>query len=136
MALIVRLQRRPEILPLLPLVVTLVSIACGREYTIVATHPYSGPSEQEALYLSAKQRLREAETKKALLAQRQEDAEKQERLRKENEEQSKVRFLTSRRKCRIDETCPGFVYDPAQPSMCRECGYSIVYHTEVEVESE
>lgn len=136
MALAVRLQRRPEILPLLPLVVTLVSIACGREYTIVATHPYSGPSEQEALHLSAKQRLREAETKKALLAQRQEDAEKQERLRKENEEQSKVRFLTSRRKCSLDKTCQGFAYDVTQPSMCRECGYSIAYHTEVEVESE
>jgi len=116
--------------------VALISIACGREYTIVATHPYSGPSEQEALRLRAEQRLQEAESEKALLAQRQEEAEQQERLRQENAEQEKVMFLTTRRKCSIDKTCPGFVYDATQPSMCRECGYSIAYHTEVENESQ
>ena len=98
----------------------------------MATHPYEGPSEQDVLQFSLKQRLQEAEAAKALLAQRQEEADKEEKLRKENAERTKVRLLTARRKCSIDKTCPGFGYDANQPSMCRECGYSIAYHTEVE----
>ena len=29
----------------------------------------------------------------------------------------------------MDCTCPGFTYDANIPSICREYGFSVVYHT-------
>lgn len=51
------------------------------------------------------------------------------RLGQEDAEMKKIEFLTSRRLCTHDDNCPGFTYDTNQPSICRECGFSVVYHT-------
>jgi hypothetical protein len=51
------------------------------------------------------------------------------RLREEEIERKKIRYLTSKRLCTMDPRCPGFTYESNQPSVCRECGFSVVYHT-------
>lgn len=43
-----------------------MSVACGREYTIVATHPYDGPTEAEALRLGDERRIIVEEENKRL----------------------------------------------------------------------
>ena len=55
--------------------------------------------------------------------------EERKRLEEEVVERNKIKFLTSCRLCTMDPKCPGFTYEPNQPSICRECGYSVVYHT-------
>lgn len=106
-----------------------MSVACGREYTIVVTYPYNGPSEDEALQIAEEQRIRELEERKIqelLQCARKEELKQQ---REAEAEKEKIRFLTSRRLCSMDPNCPGFTYETTQPSMCRECGFSVVYHT-------
>lgn len=105
------------------------TVACGREYTIVATHPYDGPSEEEALRLTREQRLREMEEEKRRNVERQAREEELKRLQDIEAEKNKIRYLTSKRLCTMDPKCPGFTYEPNQPSICRECGFSVVYHT-------
>lgn len=51
------------------------------------------------------------------------------RLREEEMEKKKIRYLTSKRLCTMSTDCPGFTYESSQPSICRECGFSVVYHT-------
>jgi hypothetical protein len=51
------------------------------------------------------------------------------RLREEEIERRKIRYLTSKRLCTMNPRCPGFTYESNQPSVCRECGFSVVYHT-------
>jgi hypothetical protein len=56
-------------------------------------------------------------------------------MREQEEEETRIRYLTSRRLCTVDPKCPGFTYEPNQPSICRECGFSVSYHTIVIDES-
>lgn len=110
------------------------SVACGHDFTVVATHPYEGPSEQEMIKLLETKRRKEQEEKeeeaKALRAQEEEEN----RLREADAERKKIRYLTSKRLCTMDSTCPGFTYDSGTPSVCRECGYSVTFHTIVATE--
>jgi alpha-tubulin suppressor-like RCC1 family protein len=105
------------------------SVACGREYTIVATYPYDGPSEAEELKLSDERRIRDEEesARKELSIKAVEDDIK--RCKEIEAERMKIEYLTSKRLCSMDCACPGFTYDANQPSICRECGFSVVYHT-------
>ncbi|KAL7526361.1 hypothetical protein ACHAXR_001450, partial [Thalassiosira sp. AJA248-18] len=112
-----------------------MSVACGREYTIVATHPYNGPTEEEALKLAEEKRVKQAEEgerQKELMRAKEDELK---RLEEIETEKKKIQFLTSKRLCTMDPKCPGFTYETNQPSMCRECGFSVVYHTIVVDES-
>lgn len=103
--------------------------ACGREYTIVATHAYDGPSEEEALKILERRRRRdeaERQRQEAIVRAKEEELRL---LREEEKERKKIRYLTSKRLCSMDPRCPGFTYESGQPSICRECGFSVVYHT-------
>ena len=51
------------------------------------------------------------------------------RLQEVEAEKKKIRYLTSKRLCTMDPKCPGFTYETTQPSLCRECGFSVAYHT-------
>ena len=105
------------------------SVACGREYTLVATHPYDGPSEVEALKLAEQERKREEEKEKKRETKAQEEEEKLKHREQIEAEKKKIQYLTSKRLCTMDPKCPGFTYEATQPSKCRECGFSVVYHT-------
>ncbi|KAL3777378.1 hypothetical protein ACHAWO_009685 [Cyclotella atomus] len=105
------------------------SVALGREYTIVATSPYDGPTEEEALRVLEMHRQRDEAERKHREAVRLAKEEELMRLRKEEMERKKIRYLTSKRLCTMDPRCPGFTYESNQPSVCRECGFSVVYHT-------
>mmetsp|Transcript_10441 Transcript_10441/g.15824 ORF Transcript_10441/g.15824 Transcript_10441/m.15824 type:complete len:99 (+) Transcript_10441:2103-2399(+) len=55
--------------------------------------------------------------------------EEEKRQREADAEKKKIRYLTSKRLCTMDSTCPGFTYESSTPSVCRECGYSVAFHT-------
>ena len=106
-----------------------MSVACGREYTIVATHPYDGPTEAEAIRLADERKIIvEEENKRLELLIKVEDDDMKRREVIEAE-RTKIKYLTSKRLCSMDCTCPGFTYDANLPSICRDCGFSVVYHT-------
>ena len=105
------------------------SVACGREYTLVSTHPYTGPTEAETHRLAEEKRVHEEEDRERQMVSAQLEKDKLTRLGEEDAEMKKIEFLTSRRLCTMDDNCPGFTYDTNQPSICRECGFSVVYHT-------
>ena len=106
-----------------------MSVACGRECTIVATHPYDGPAEAEALKLADERRIRVEEEKKRLELSIKAEEDDIKRCEEIEAERTKIKYLTSKRLCSMDSTCPGFTYDGNLPSICRECGFSVVYHT-------
>jgi len=111
------------------------SVACGREYTIVATYPYDGSSEEEAIKIMEQKRLRD-EAEKSI--QEELERQKEDKLKRQRDadmERKKILYLTSKRLCMLDPKCPGFTYETNQQSICRECGFSVVYHTIVVDES-
>ena len=68
----------------------------------------------------------EEEKQRIVIAQKEkEEFEHQQQVEAEKE---KVMYLTSKRLCTMDSNCPGFTLGN-QPSICRECGFSDVYHT-------
>ena len=107
----------------------------GREYTLVATHPYKGPSEVEALKLADEERIREEEEEKKRQTMAQEEEEELKHRELIESERNKIQYLTSKRLCSMDPKCPGFTYETTQPSLCRECGFSVVYHTIVDADN-
>jgi hypothetical protein len=105
------------------------SVACGKHFTVVATFPYQGPSEVEANRF-----LQEHSSKmKRLRFEHEEDVQRHTETQRNaelNEEAyERVKFLTAKRLCSIDPTCPGFQVHAEKPSLCRECGHSEAYHS-------
>lgn len=105
------------------------SVACGHDFTVVATHPYEGPSEQEMIKLLETKRRKEQEEKEEEARVLRAREEEENRQREADAEKEKIRYLTSKRLCTMDSTCPGFTYESSTPSVCRECGYSVAFHT-------
>ena len=105
------------------------AVACGDNFTVVATHAYEGPSEQEMIKLLETKRRKELEEKEEEARLLRVQQEEETRRRKADAEKKKIRYLTSKRLCTMDSTCPGFTYESSTPSVCRECGYSVAFHT-------
>ena len=95
----------------------------------MSTHPYNGPTEEEALKLAKLKRLREEDENRRLAASARAREEEMKRIAEIEAENQKIKYLTSKRLCTMDPKCPGFTYETNQPSICRECGFSVVYHT-------
>ena len=83
------------------------SVACGKEFTIVATFPYQGPKETEAKQIMFDERTKErkriqiAENRKDhLLEETKKDLDRNVKLKE-------IDFLTSKRYCILDPKCPG-----------------------------
>ena len=73
------------------------SVACGKEYTLVATYPYEGPSEEVAKKLTEEYKLRQEEQK---LKDEEEARRKRKdlrRLAKQKQKDDEMQFLTGKR---------------------------------------
>ena len=108
-----------------------LSVACGGECTIVVTHPYDGPTEAEALKLADERIIIVKEENKRLelsIKAEEDDIYRHEEI---EAEKTKIKNLTSKLLCLMDCSCPGFTYVVNLPSICRESGLSVVYHTVV-----
>jgi alpha-tubulin suppressor-like RCC1 family protein len=104
-------------------------VACGHDFTVVTTHPFDGPSEEEMIKLLETKHRKEQEEKEEqeiLLKAQEQEATKQWKI---EAEKKKIRYLTSKRLCTMEPNCPGFTYESTKPSICRECGYSVAFHT-------
>lgn len=105
------------------------SVACGTHFTVVATSPYEGPTEQAAMNLMEEHEREELEKRlerERMTQIREREAQEAAARDKKREE---IMFLTSRRFCTLDPTCPGFQVHAEKPSICKECGHSSAYHT-------
>ncbi|OQR84642.1 hypothetical protein ACHHYP_13123 [Achlya hypogyna] len=108
------------------------AIAAGREYTVIATKPYLGPSEEEV----EAARFAAAERETAIQKQiaREEAAEAAELQQAEAVERLQlIRFLnTTHPKCAVcalASACPGFQRDNIDPALCRHCLHDKHKHT-------
>ncbi|ETV64248.1 hypothetical protein, variant 2 [Aphanomyces astaci] len=100
------------------------SVAVGREYTVVATKPYIGPSEDQV----EAARVEEA-ARVAAIAKQYEAEERKEELREaliERLQRSRcIEYLNSHHplcnQCPIAGVCPGFQRDEIDPQLCQQC---------------
>jgi hypothetical protein len=107
------------------------SVACGKQFTIVATYAYEGPQEDVAKKLMEEIKLREEEEELRQEEERREEAQQRKRDQKDEETQHELEYLTSKRLCSLDPDCPGFEYHAFKPNICKNCGYSNAYHNVV-----
>ncbi|GAB9464372.1 hypothetical protein Gpo141_00001803 [Globisporangium polare] len=100
------------------------SIACGKEFTLIATKPYIGPSREEL------ERRQEVQAEQAQSIKRQsknvknDQAEQLERIRR-GKISAIAKFLNATYPkctiCTIGTVCPGFQRDSINPAMCKHC---------------
>lgn len=112
------------------------SVSCGKEFTLVATYPYEGPSEEVAKKLTEEHTLRLEEQR---LQEEEEERRKRKDLRrqaKNKKKEDELQFLTGKRLCTLDPNCPGFQVHALKPNICKECGFSSAYHTIIVEEEE
>lgn len=102
----------------------LVTVACGKEFTLIATKPYIGPTREEL------ERRQEVQTEQAQSMKRQsknvkQDQEQQlERIRRGKISAIAKSLNAAYPKCTIcliGTVCPGFQRDSINPAMCKHC---------------
>ena len=108
------------------------SVACGKEFTLVATKPYTGLNRQEL-------ELREEEEAERLIAiarGRAAEEKKLEKLQKQMESQIAEFMVTQLNQqhplctiCLAEEVCPGYQDLENKPSTCRHCLHSRRKHS-------
>lgn len=99
-------------------------VACGKEFTLIATKPYIGPSREE---LERRSEVHAAQAQSIKRQAKNVKGEQQEQL--EQIRRSKVAVLVQFLNgafpkcvlCTIGTTCPGFQRDAINPAMCRHC---------------
>ncbi len=106
---------------------------CGREFTVVCTHPYEGPTVEEV------DKNIEDEKDMEVLKKRQEKFRKklEDQERKAKEKQAERDAFNSAMAlhplCTICDKngtpCPGFIGNVFKPDICKECGHRRVQHT-------
>lgn len=121
------------------LVAFVIVVACGKEFTLIATKPYIGPSREEL------ERRQEIHAEQAQSIKRQsknvkKDQEQQlERIRR-GKISAIVSFLNSTYPkcsiCTIGTTCPGFQRDSINPVMCKHCMHERRKHDDLHKESD
>lgn len=101
-----------------------VVVACGKEFTLVATKPYIGPTKEE---LERRQQVQEAQAqsiKRQSKNVKTDQTEHLERIRRDKIAVS-VAFLNAAFPkctiCTINTVCPGFQRDAINPAMCKHC---------------
>lgn len=108
------------------------SVACGKEYTVVATYPYEGP-----IPLVAKQlmdQLANEEEELRLAAEQMALQDELERDRATDAQQTIDSYQSSRgtaaiKLCTLCSQCPGFKEDDFAANMCAICQHSASFHT-------
>lgn len=102
------------------------SIACGKYFTVVATHAWSGVDARELSALGQRRKLMEDDRSRAseLEMRRKmalEKAEEEERLRR-LAALNEMSFAASP-PCSLCSACTGFQPDPFAPTLCRYCAH-------------
>jgi alpha-tubulin suppressor-like RCC1 family protein len=108
---------------------TVVSFACGNQFTVVATAKYMGPSEEEIKHMEEDEAIRKAEE---MHRKREEDRDRRRRAKEELAEQKRaelVRMNHNKPRCDLCEKCTGFEANVFKPNVCKECGHQRARHT-------
>lgn len=102
----------------------MAAVACGKEFTLIATKPYIGPSRKEL------ERRQEVQAEQAQSIKRQsknvknDQVQQLERIRR-GKISAIVKFLNATFPkctiCTIGTVCPGFQRDNINPAMCKHC---------------
>lgn len=109
-------------------------VACGREFTLIATKPYIGPSREELEKRAQERAIQEQrftrqsknvrEEQKILLARIQHD-KRAYIIQNLNTQFPKCEF------CKIGTICPGYQRDPINPAMCKHCMHERRKHNDL-----
>lgn len=100
------------------------SVACGKEFTLVATKPYIGPTKEE---LARRQQTQEEQSQSIKRQSKNVKHERQQQLEqiRRGKIATIVEFLNATYPkctiCTIGTTCPGFQRDSINPAMCKHC---------------
>ncbi|CAM9139716.1 unnamed protein product [Ectocarpus fasciculatus] len=112
------------------------AVACGKEFTLVATYPYEGPVMEVAKQVMQASAIEEEE----LRLLEEEQLRQQEKSGKDRKRElargADMALALSGRKvptklCSICEDCPGFRPTPSRESICLGCHHSVSFHTQV-----
>eukprot|EP00752_Nemacystus_decipiens_P015195 g13530.t1 len=110
-------------------------VACGKEFTLVATYPYEGPVMDVAVQVMQASAIEEDEMRLLEKEQlRQQQASKAGRDRKRELERTAEMGLALTAKvptklCSICDECPGFRPTPVRETICLGCHHSVSFHT-------
>ena len=107
-----------------------LDVACGREYTVVVTKPYEGPTEETAKEIIEEEdiRLEERAARERQMARRRRFEMEKEQKAKARQVQVATEQAVMQFKCDIDDDCPGFERHVFKPNICKECGYAKSLH--------
>lgn len=100
------------------------TVACGREFTLIATKPYIGPSREALEQAELQQQTQVESLKRQTKNVKQEQRELLARIRRDKIAHI-VEYLNPRFPkclvCTLGVMCPGFQRDPVNPALCRHC---------------
>lgn len=107
-----------------------LDVACGREFTLVATQPYEGATEETAKEIIEEEDLRleeRAARERQMARRRLADMERQAKT-KARQVKTAATAEVMQFKCDVDDDCPGFERHVFKPNICKECGYAKSLH--------
>jgi len=83
------------------------SIACGKEFTVVATYSYEGPTEAKAQQLTQKKKQQDSKSRQETATRKKKLCQREENEIKKQQQLQDIKFLTSKRLCTLEPKCPG-----------------------------
>ncbi|OQR96195.1 hypothetical protein THRCLA_07347 [Thraustotheca clavata] len=108
------------------------AIACGREYTVIATKPYLGPTEEQVEAAKTEATVRTAAIEKQIEREEVAEANQLEKTQKARRKQV-IEYLNTHHPrceaCTIPTACIGFQKDDVDPLLCRHCLHDKHKHT-------
>ena len=97
--------------------------SCGKDFTVVATFPYEGPSEEQ-LQAMEEEAARRAEEEAILREEAEEQRLRDEKKMLKDKNRSKLRQQSQMiLLCDLCDRCPGFEPHTFKPTLCKECGH-------------
>ncbi|CAM9830806.1 unnamed protein product, partial [Phaeothamnion confervicola] len=107
------------------------SVACGKNFTVVATHPYEGATLEVARQLEREQAAEDEAWEAAEeAARRRRGADREEAAAAAaNAQAAADARAAATRLCSICAECPGYEPDPVRANVCGACQHSVAFHT-------
>ncbi len=108
-----------------------ILVACGREFTLIATKPYVGPSEEEVESMKADAAMRAAAIQKTEEALEERQAA-QVLIIKKAQRRLALTYLNTHhplcQQCKVAGVCAGFQRDEIDPDLCKHCLHEKAKH--------
>eukprot|EP00903_Cladosiphon_okamuranus_P008492 g8159.t1 len=109
------------------------AVACGKEFTLVATYPYEGPVMDVAMQVMQASAIEEEEIRlleeEQLRQQKKAGKDRKRELEKAAQVSRALAGKVPTKLCSICDECPGFRPTPVRETICIGCHHSVSFHT-------